>query len=455
MKNIELLKTMLALPLYTGVSIDTRTLVPGDLFIALDGPNFQGHRFTQEALAKGACAVVQAHENNTQDPRVLWVSDSLALLQYIARDRRKKFRGLCYAVTGSVGKTTTKEGLVHVLKHFGPTHASVSSYNNHIGVPLTLANCPPEARYGIFEVGTNHPGEIEELVSYVQPDVSILTAISEAHIENFQTLKAIAEEKFKIFSGKIGILPTHCPFIEVLNKKNLQWITYGIEEGDVHCKKVNFESKAQALLHVYTPWGEISYRPSSWCSHWIEGNLGILAALSTAGVDLQEASRYLSSFSPLKGRGAFIYYDSLDIGCIDESYNAAPLAMRACIQAFGLSEVPGRKILLLGEMGELGDHGPRLHEELIPFINAVGAEHIFLVGALFQESAFLLAQKGASVHWGLELFLLLDTIKFLLLPKDTLLVKGKNSANMCQIFSWLESWNAVTFSQENDWKIRQ
>ena len=431
----------LGLPSYTRISIDTRTLLPGDLFIALNGPNFQGSVFTQEALSKGACAVIQEYggAETLQDPRIFRVEDSLALLYCLAQSRRKKIKGLCYAITGSAGKTTTKEGLAYVLRNFGMTHASTSSYNNHIGVPLSVANCPAEAQYAIFEVGTNHPGEIEPLVAHVQPHISMLTTLSEAHIENFRDIKAIAEEKFEIFRGEIGILPVDFPFVYLRDKKKIRWITYGLEKGDVHSKGP--WGTPQTVLQVYTPKGKVAYCPSLWCPHWIEVNLGILAAFLATDIDLQEACDHLSSFLPLKGRGAFVYYDALDIGCIDESYNAAPVAMRSCIHAFALRQVPGRKILILGEMGELGHHGPRLHEELVPLVESVYASHIFLVGELFHDIAISLAQKGHEVYWALALSSVLDTLKSVLLPGDTVLVKGKNSAHMNEVLSMLERWN--------------
>ncbi|GAJ45815.1 putative UDP-N-acetylmuramoyl-tripeptide--D-alanyl-D-alanine ligase [Holospora elegans E1] len=434
-----------SLPPYSGVSIDTRTLMPGELFIALDGNNFKGHQFVQEALKKGACAAVQSFEAPFVDSRVFLVKDPLAVLQNIAQQHRKIIKGVCYAVTGSVGKTTTKEGLAHVLKHFGKTYASASSYNNHIGVPLSIANCPAETQYTVFEIGTNHPGEISPLVSYVNPDVSVLTSICEAHIENFENLQSIAQEKFEIFSGKIGILPTHCPFKALLDQKDIHWITYGMNEGDVHVEYLN---EVNSILRVKTPWGALTYRPSSFCPHWIEGNLGILAALLSEKIDLQKAAESLSSFFPLKGRGALMHYDTLNITCIDESYNAAPLAMRACIQAFGVRDVPGRKILLLGEMGELGDHGPKLHKDLTNYIENVKAAHIFLVGKLFEESAKILSKKGHSVYWGMEIFSLFNALKSLLISSDTLLVKGKNAAKMNKIFQFLEEWNNSKKNQE-------
>ncbi|ETZ07067.1 putative UDP-N-acetylmuramoyl-tripeptide--D-alanyl-D-alanine ligase [Holospora obtusa F1] len=424
------------LPSYAKISIDTRTLSSGDVFVALDGKNFKGHKFAQEALYKGACAVVQSFESTFTNALAFCVQDPLAFLHYIARHRRYSIKGLCYAVTGSVGKTTTKEGIAHVLKHFGQTYFSASSYNNHIGVPLSIANCPPGARYTVFEVGTNHPGEIASLVALVKPDVSVLTPISEAHIGNFHDISSIVLEKFEIFTGQIGVLPYEYSFDAALKNK-ISWLTYGLKKGDVHIINISDHGEVQ----VRTPQGKVTYRPSSLASHWIEGNLGILAALIPENIDLQQGAEHLSSFVPLRGRGAVICYDLLKIRCIDESYNAAPLAMRACILDFAIRKVPGRKILCLGEMGELGVHGPRLHQELIAYIEQVKGAHIFLVGELFQKTFEILSKMGYSVYWATEVFALLDTVKSVLLPLDTLLVKGSNATRMYQICSFLEKWN--------------
>lgn len=428
-----------ALPFYHSISIDSRTLEPGALFIALDGKNFQGADFALNALERGASAVVQSRWKHHHDERIFWAETPLDVLRCLAQNRRKVSKAVFYAITGSVGKTTTKEGLSKILKHVGPTYASASSYNNHIGVPLTLANCPLDAEYAVCEVGTNHPGEIASLVSYVQPDISILTAVSGAHIEHFGSVEAIFQEKCSIFSGKIGVFPEEFTFRDELMKRypNHDWVTFGLRSGDVHVAQ-GLEQK-KGTLTLCSPQGPVSYVPSSWNHHWIETNMAILATVCASKLDIQSAAEVLSSFTPLKGRGAVRYYDRLGVRCIDESYNAAPQAMQSCLEAFTLAQ--GRKILVLGEMGELGNHAPALHTALIPYIENVQAEHIFLIGNLFNEVYEVVSQRTPHTRLASDVSEILEELKDSIEFGDTLLLKGKNSAKIWRVLDTLSLWN--------------
>ena len=424
---------------YQGISTDSRTIKPGEVFIALDGPNFQGADFALEALNQGASAVVQSRWKAPPDPRMIWAESPLAILRHLAQIRRSNVQGTVFAVTGSVGKTTTKAGLAHVLGTLGSVHASAASYNNHIGVPLTLANTPADSVYSIFEVGTNHPGEIDELVHYVRPDISVLTGISEAHIGHFGSLQAIAEEKFSIFQGKIGVLPSQCVFQARLRDRYPvhMWVTFGIKEGDVRVQEVS-----EDRITVRTPQAEITYKPTCMDSHWIESNLIIFAAVHAAGLDVKHAAAALESFSPLKGRGQRIHYPRLNIWCIDDTYNAAPQAMRKCLEAFAQRAVPGRKILILAEMGELGEHSQALHDALIPLIQEVKAAHIILVGAAFEAGAALLVRSGYPVQYYADVQPLYSQLRSMILPQDTLWVKGKNSAQLWRVLDAIHAWDA-------------
>lgn len=442
MNVIELCDIFERLAPYQGVSTDSRTIMPGEVFIALDGPNFQGADFAMQALDRGACAVVQSRWKNHEDPRIIWAESPLEVLDDLAQQRRKAIQGTVFAVTGSVGKTTTKAGLAHVLRDFGSVHASAASYNNHIGVPLTLANTPLDSAYSIFEVGTNHPGEILELVQYIHPDISILTGVSEAHIGNFRSLEAIAEEKCSIFQeGKVGVLPSNCVLQNRVLKRYPErtWVTFGAAQGDIHVLDVQ-----EGKLRVHTPQGEVKYKLTSADHHWIDSNLIILAAVHAAGLDVQQAALALESFYPLKGRGQVVHYPGLNIWCVDDTYNAAPQAVRACLKAFAHRCVPGRKILVLAEMGELGTHSQALHEALIPDIKAVNAAHIFLMGDAFEAVAAALARCGHPAHYCAGIDVLCARLCDVLVPQDTVWVKGKNSAQMWRVLERLHAWDCAS-----------
>jgi UDP-N-acetylmuramoyl-tripeptide--D-alanyl-D-alanine ligase len=423
---------------YQGVSTDSRTMMPGEVFIALDGPNFQGADFAEHALARGACAVVQSRWRNHEDPRILWAESPLNVLYYMAQQRRCHIQGTVFAVTGSVGKTTTKAGLAHVLGTFGSVYASAASYNNHIGVPLTLANTPLDSQYSIFEVGTNHPGEIRELVQYIRPDISMLTAVSEAHIANFGSLEVIAEEKFSIFQGRVGVFSSDCVFQDRLHKRypDRTWVTFGIEHGDIYVSNMR-----EDRITVQTPQGQVVYKATCTDRHWIESNLIVLAAVHAAGLDVHQAGLALESFHPLKGRGQVVHYPRLKVWCIDDTYNAAPQAMRAGLAAFAQRKVPGRKLLILAEMGELGAHSQALHEALIPYIKALGEAEVFLMGGAFKDIAGVLCEQGCSVQWHEHIASLCAQLRQALLPQDTVWVKGKNSAQLWRVLDALHTWD--------------
>jgi UDP-N-acetylmuramoyl-tripeptide--D-alanyl-D-alanine ligase len=436
------------------ISIDTRTLRPGDLFIALQGENFKGDNFAQEALAKGACGVVCGPQG-PRGPGILMVEDTLAYLTQQAALARQKFQGTVIAVTGSVGKTTVKEGLRHMLQALlGPraVHASIKSFNNHIGLPLTLANLPETTPFGLFEVGTNHPGEIESLVGLLKPHLAILTQVSLAHAGHFGTLGAIAMEKSAIFTqANQGILSRDLSCYDQVKawgheRGCKQWLTFGRHPAsDIRLLIVekNLDGEACEVTTAF-PGGIVRYTLSCPWDHWIENSLVFLAGAYALGKDMVRAAESLATFFPVQGRGKVLTFPERDVTVVDESYNAAPQAMAACLSAFAERKISfaGRKILVLGEMRELGDNSLSEHEKLVPLICQVKAGHIFLCGQAFR-GAYEHLKQDFPVTWGIDLEEIKQGFLQVLQPKDTIFLKGSNGMALWRALDWLRSENGM------------
>ncbi len=372
----------------TGVSIDTRTLQPGDLFVALEGPRFDGHDFVNDALKRGAAAaMVSQVPVGLETAPLLVVDDTFAGLNQLASYARLRSRARVIGITGSVGKTGTKEALKLGLDPQGRTHASASSHNNHWGVPLSLARMPADADFGVFELGMNHAGEIEPLSRLVKPDVAIITTIAAVHIENFDGVEGIADAKAEIFAGMAP------PSAAVLNRDNPHFPrlqahaqTQGISRiwsfgehssADARLLDCSLHPTASAVNAVIR--GEpIQYSLAAPGKHWVMNSLAVLLAVKATGADVTTAARTLSRISPLKGRGARtrIRLDRAGGGAfllIDESYNASPVSVAASLTVLAQADVgdAGRHIAVLGDMLELGEHAEPLHLGLkLPLMGA-------------------------------------------------------------------------------------
>ena len=362
----------------TGISIDTRTIQPGDLFVALEGPRFDGHDFVADALNRGAAAaMVSQVPVGLETAPLLVVDDTFAGLNHLAAYARLRSRAKVIGVTGSVGKTGTKEALKLGLDPQGRTHASASSLNNHWGVPLSLARMPAAADFGVFELGMNHAGEIEPLSRLVKPDIAIITTVAAVHIENFDSVEGIADAKAEIFAG-MG--PTSAA---VLNRDNPHFPrlqahaqTQGISRiwsfgehpsADARLLDCSLHPTASAVNAIVR--GEpIQYSLAAPGRHWVMNSLAVLLAVKAAGADVTTAARTLSRISPLKGRGARsrIRLDRSGGGAfllIDESYNASPVSVAASLKVLAQADVgdAGRHIAVLGDMLELGEQSDPLH----------------------------------------------------------------------------------------------
>ena len=383
-----------------GISIDSRTLAAGEAFFAIQGDHRDGHDFVAAALAaKAGLAVVAADRRSElpQDVPLLVVPDVLAALRALAAAARARLQGKVIGVTGSVGKTGTKEALRLALSQDGETHASAASYNNHWGVPLSLARCPASARYAVLEMGMNHAGEIEPLSRLARPHVAIITTVAPVHLEFFGSLAKIADAKAEIFLG------LEAGGAAVINRDNSQFarlkrrakeagvariVSFGEhEQADARLIKCALHPGCSAVQADILG-TELTYKIGAPGRHLVHNSLAVLAAAVLVGADLALAALALADFKPASGRGAAFEID-LPGGpatVIDESYNANPASMAAALALLGQRPVGarGRRIAVLGDMLELGPRGRALHRGLLAPVDANAIDLVFCCGPLMR-----------------------------------------------------------------------
>jgi UDP-N-acetylmuramoyl-tripeptide--D-alanyl-D-alanine ligase len=384
-----------------GLSIDTRSIRPGEAFFAIQGENRDGHEFVAGALQAGAGLAVVAHSKRAAMPKdapLLVVDDVLEALNDLAHASRARSTAKIFAVTGSVGKTGTKEALRLVLSKQGETHASAASYNNHWGVPLSLALMPPSATFGVFEIGMNHAGEITPLTQLVRPHVAIVTTIAPVHLEFFGTLDAIADAKAEIFSGlePAGAAVINADTAQFERLKSAaqaagikRIVSFGQrEDAEARALKVSLQAEtstvqARILGH------DVTYKLGAPGRHVVDNSLGVLAAASLLGADLALAALALADLKAPVGRGErmTLALPGGDVLLIDESYNANPTSMRAALALLG--QVPmrgmGRRIAVLGDMLELGPEGAALHAELADAVIGNAVDLVYCAGPLMKS----------------------------------------------------------------------
>jgi UDP-N-acetylmuramoyl-tripeptide--D-alanyl-D-alanine ligase len=379
-----------------GISIDTRSIEPGEAFFAIQGDNRDGHQFVAAALAaKAGLAVVNRRAQFPADAPLLIVPDVLAALRELAAAARLRTNAKVIGVTGSVGKTSTKEALRLALSKDGETHASVASYNNHWGVPLSLARCPANARYAVLEMGMSHPGEIAPLSQLARPHVALITTIAPVHLEFFGSLTKIADAKAEIF---LGVQPGG---VAVINRDIAQFahLRRRADEAKVE-RTVSFGEHAKAdarlikyVLHPHCSTvqasilgTELTYKIGAPGRHFVHNSLAVLAVAELVGADLALAALALAGLKAVSGRGAPIDLD-LPGGAalvIDESYNANPASVDAALALLGQAPIgpQGRRIAVLGDMLELGDKGKALHRGLAAPVAANAVDLVFCCGPL-------------------------------------------------------------------------
>lgn len=431
----------------SGVEIDSRDVLPGDLFFALKGESMDGHRFVEAAFEKGASAVVV--DRPVDGPHVL-VKDTTLALQMLARAARGRGEPLVVGVTGSVGKTGVKEAIFAALDRSsrGAAHRSVKSYNNHVGVPLSLARMPARARFGIFEMGMNHAGEIAALTRQVHPHVAVITTIAPAHIEMLGSEEAIADAKAEIFEGLVpggvAVIPADTPHFERLKAKAehhaVRVVSFGkAVHADVRLLDAVAAPGGGSLVTIDMGDRRLCYTVSAPGEHWIVNSLAVMATVRAVKGDLGAAGLALAEMEGLKGRGERL---EIPVGegttlVIDESYNANPASMRATLAQLGATPAR-RRIAVLGAMKELGDFAPGFHAALAGPIAEANVDFALLVG---DEMGALADELGKSAGGALgkafrfahcrnaaEARILLA--EFGVESGDAILVKGSNSVGL-------------------------
>ncbi|WP_417453825.1 UDP-N-acetylmuramoyl-tripeptide--D-alanyl-D-alanine ligase [Kiloniella sp.] len=444
----------------TGLSLNTRSLEKGDLFFALQGPNFDGHDYVAKAFEEGAsAAVVQRRPERLSDNApLLIVDDTLGALNRFGAAARANSTAKFIGVTGSVGKTTIKEILRHCLSQQAETAASAASFNNHWGVPLSLARMQRNAVYAVNEMGMNSTGEIRELTKLVRPDVAIISTIEAAHFEFFKSLEEIAEAKCEIFeamtSDGVAILNRdHALFDLMAERAQANGITNIISFGE--------HPKAQARLIGYELFAEYSRVQADICGtiidytisnpgfHWILNSLAALAAIDAVGADVQKAAADLSTVHGLPGRGEKSVQQLANgkhFELIDDSYNANPASVRASLNvlANAAPDKKGRRVAVLGDMLELGKNAKKIHADLAGPINDSGIDLVFTCGEYMKalHEALPSELRGAHTKNSQELAVVLATE---LQADDVVSVKGSLGSKMSVIIEALKS-----LSKQND-----
>ncbi|MCB2048710.1 MAG: UDP-N-acetylmuramoyl-tripeptide--D-alanyl-D-alanine ligase [Novosphingobium sp.] len=438
----------------SGVEIDSRDVQPGDLFFALKGETTDGHRFIEMAMEKGASAVVVDRDCDRPHLRVSDTTEALERLGAASRDRTK---ARIVGVTGSVGKTGVKEAIFAALDRSsrGKAHRSVKSYNNHVGVPLSLARMPARSRYGVFEMGMNHAGEIAALTRQVRPHVAVITTIAPAHIEMLGSEEAIADAKAEIFEGVepggAAIIPADSPHYERLRKAaercGVKVVSFGkADHASVRLLDVVKGMDGGSLVTVDMGDRRVCYTVAMPGAHWVANSLAVMATVREVGADLGAAGLALAEMAGLAGRGARMEIAAKGGSAllIDESYNANPASMAATLEQLG-KESATRRIAVLGAMKELGSHGPGFHAGLAEPLAAAGVDYAVLVGEEMAALAGELGKPAAGALGKATPFAHCETVaqaveavrSFGLEGGDAVLVKGSNSVGLAKLVAVL------------------
>ena len=442
----------------SGVSIDSRTLEAGDLFVALTDER-DGHDYAAAALEAGAAACLISRGDLGLEP-ALQVKDTLGALRSLGEAARERSDAIRVAVTGSVGKTSVKEALAAVFRAAGPAHWSVKSYNNHWGVPLTLARMPRETQRAVFELGMNHAGEIRDLSSLVRPQVAMITRIAPAHLENLGTIEAIADAKSEIFEGLetdgVAIYPADDPQAERLARHARHsgaafMLDFGAS-SDAAIRIEEFETGlhgSRGIINVLGMRTPFSIKASGM--HWAWNIAAIFAACAGAGLDAADVADALAGLEVGAGRGRALTVDHPAGGqftLLDDAYNANPVSMAAAISALGAARPGegGRRIAVLGDMLELGPDEAALHAALAEPLAEAGVDRVYTCGSRMRSLHDALPETrragyAATADEGLDL------IKSAIRPGDVVLVKGSNASGLHRIAAYLADGSALGLTE--------
>ncbi len=440
----------------SGVSIDTRTIMPGDLFVALKAVR-DGHEFVAQALEKGAAAAMVSHrpEGVAKDAPLLIVPDVLAALEALGMAARARTKARVVAITGSVGKTSTKEMLRDVLAEQGRTHAAEASYNNHWGVPLTLARMPADTEFAVIEIGMNHPGEIAPLARMARPHVALITTVAAAHLEAFENVAGIAREKAAIFDGLepggVAILNADIETAPILLEKAREYaakvLSFGRQSADYTLKDV-VPGEGLMVVQASLRGTPALFRILSTGAHFAMNGLAVLAAVEALGGDSALAAIALGRWHPGRGRGASEVIgldgadESLSLRLYDDSYNANPTSLGAALEMLAASP-EGRRVAYLGDMKELGADEADLHRALATHPAMATVDRVHAIGPMMRLmwQALPEEKRGRCCMSSDEMA---EGIRHDLRPGDVVLVKGSLSMNLARVVDALRKMGQGT-----------
>jgi UDP-N-acetylmuramoyl-tripeptide--D-alanyl-D-alanine ligase len=429
----------------TGVTFDSREVGPGDLFVAMPGTIHDGHEFVPQAIAAGAAGLIVSKP--VDHPHVL-VEDTARALQALGTAARQRSAATIVGVTGSVGKTSTKEALFAALDRWRPgkVHRSVKSYNNHTGVPLSLARMPRDAEFAVLEMGMSARGEIAALTRLVRPHVALVTAIAAAHIEKLGSEEAIADAKAEIFEGLepdgIAIIPNDTPYrdrlVRAARRHADRIVTFGSGDADIHALHAVRSDEGGSLITAALLERDLTFTIAQRGEHWVSNALAVLAAVEALGGDVGLAGLALAEMGGLKGRGQRhrLPVEGGEAILIDESYNANPASMAATLKSLGSETGIERRIAVLGPMRELGVHSDSLHAAIAPAVLAANVDELVLVG---EDMRPLADAIGGQVHITrvADADSAADAVARLLHAGDAVLVKASNSVGLSRVIERL------------------
>ena len=394
-----------------GVTFDSRAVAQGDLFFALSGETTDGHGFVADALKRGAAAAVVSRDVDSAGGTLVRVPDTMKALVDLGRAARRRSKARIASVTGSVGKTSTKDALRAMLSAQAPTSASAASFNNHVGVPISLARLPREAHYGVFEIGMNNPGEIEPLARQVEAHVGVITNVGPVHIGHLGSQEAIVGEKACLFAGMaegaVAVLNRDSEYYQRMQRQARAFgvsriVAFGRSEHAnarlLSCNLQDGGSDVAALIHGQ----RIEYRLGAAGEHWVLNSIAALAVVEALGADVARAAATLATVGASPGRGArrLLKFGGGTVELLDESYNANPVSMRAMLAVLARTRPAqgGRRLLVMGDMRELGEGADAYHAGLADAVAESGAAQVFLCGPHMQALWQRLAPAHRGVH---------------------------------------------------------
>lgn len=423
---------------FDAVSTDTRTLNPGELYVALKGENFDGHNFLDNAIAKGAIAAIVDRPLSTSIPTVQVVDTRIALGK-IAAQRRQKLNPVVVALTGSCGKTTVKEMIYSILAECGEVLASKGTFNNNVGVPLTLLKLTDKHRFAVIEMGANHPGEIAYLTQLVRPNVAFINNVAPAHLEGFHSLEGVAKAKSEIFQGLseegVALINADDNFAKQIYNvvQNRRVFFFGIKNTrvDIFARELAVDKDGHYSFVLHTPLGEAPVKLSAFGQHNVLNALAAATAAYAVGASLPAIQKGLENMRPVSGRliarpgygGARIF---------DDTYNANPSSVTAALEV--LAQSVGERVFVMGDMGELGVEAEKLHHDIGVLAKQLGIQQLYACGSLSRAAVAGFGKDGYHFATQAELT---AAVRNILRSHMTVLVKGSRSAKMENVVAGL------------------